>query len=148
MPTGFGREEKKKKNHHAQEISNHNKTLHNAYYYVFDATADMAEPNAGKSHCAPLTAGRCQIVLFRPPTELRPSPGLMIVILAGAMAPPESTRSEAPTATHITPAFSSVVTQVVSAVHPGRWIAVCGTVVWRTGPPFFFNPYFFFLSSK
>lgn len=108
----------------------------------------MAEPNAGKSHCAPLTAGRCQIVLFRPPTELRPSPGLMIVILAGAMAPPESTRSEAPTATHITPAFSSVVTQVVSAVHPGRWIAVCGTVVWRTGPPFFFNPYFFFLSSK
>ena len=67
----------------------------------------------------------------------------MIVILAGAMAPPEPTRLGAPTATHITPAFSSVVTQVVSAVHPGRWIAECGTVVWRTGPPFFLSLFLF-----
>ena len=113
--------------------------MHIIMYSRLLRTVDItSRTNAGKSRCAPLTAGRCQIVLFRPPTELRPSPGLMIVILAGAMAPPQPTWSGAPTATHITPAFSSVVTQVVSAVHPGRWIAVCGTVVWRTGPPFFF----------
>ena len=40
--TGFGRVEKK--NHHAQEISNHNKTLHDAYYYSILQRAEPAEP--------------------------------------------------------------------------------------------------------
>ena len=109
---------------HMYSVHRHTCTEYNILYFV---PPPNTPPSAGVRSC---------IWLQAVPANKAASPGMIIVILAGAML-------------HSTPLLPGLdhlywPVRPDSAVHPGRWIAMCGTVVWRVGPWRMFSVFFFF----
>lgn len=111
-------------------------------YILRPRTPPNTPPPAGVRSC---------IWLQAVPANRAASPGLMIVIPAGAMLHPVPLGSTPSALGH----FHWPV-RPASAVHPSRWIAICGTVVWRVGLGAwlfffffsFFSLFYFFLLRR